>query len=101
MKIALFYLLSSVALLAASSYAVASSNTSYTREIQLRDGKHVTCVVNGPAPENAALAPAANNRLTIKERNEAEIIATARLRLIYRDQNQYPDRNTAPHVSCF
>jgi len=101
MKMTLLSLLSSVALLTASSYADANSHTSYTREVQLKDGKRLTCVVNSPTSQDSPLASAETNHLSAAERNEAEVMATAPLRLRYHDdKNSYPDPKSAPRVSC-
>jgi hypothetical protein len=101
MKMTLLSLLSLVALLTASSYANADSHTSYTREVQLKDGKRLTCVVNGPASQDSSLASIETTHLSAAERNEAEVMATAPLRLRYHgDKNSYPDPKTAPRVSC-
>jgi hypothetical protein len=101
MKMTLLSLLSLVALLTASSYANADSHISYTREVQLKDGKRLTCVVNGPTSQNSSLASVETNNLSVAERNEAELAATAPLRLRYHDdKNTYPDPKSAPSVSC-
>ena len=76
--------------------AFATSRTSYTINVQLHDGKHVECAVNQSLPITLSSRPP----LTTRERNEAEIDATARLRRIFRDKNQYPSPGTAPHVEC-
>lgn len=78
------------------STAFATSRTSYTTEVQLHDGKHVVCAVNQPLPKGVSRDAA----LTIHERNEAEIGATARLRQVFRSQTHYPDPGTAPHALC-
>ncbi|CAG4890535.1 hypothetical protein [Paraburkholderia gardini] len=78
------------------STAFATSRTRYTTEVQLHDGKHVVCAVNQPLPTALSSDPA----LTIDERNEAEIDATAGLRQVFRSQTHYPDPGTAPRVLC-
>jgi len=101
MKMTLLSLFSLVALLTASSYSNADPHTSYTREVQLKDGKRLTCVVNGPTDQDSSVASAQTHNLSAAERNEAEIMATAPLRLRYHgDKNDYPNAKTAPRVSC-
>jgi hypothetical protein len=76
--------------------AFATPRTSYTTNVRLHDGKHVECAVNQSLPIILSSRPG----LTTRERNEAEIDATARLRRVFRSKNQYPSPGTAPHVQC-
>ena len=101
MKTTLLPLLSLVALLTASSYTYAQSDLSYTREVRLKDGTSLRCVVNGPMNRDSLLAPTEKTHLSTAERNEAELKAIAPLRLRYHDdKNIYPDPRSAPRVSC-
>jgi len=99
MKSVCLSVLTASILAGASSYAMASS-ASYTKVVRLRDGRQVTCVVNGTVPTNPSGPAVSESRLTTSERVEAELDATARLRRVHVDKNKYPDPTTAPRVSC-
>lgn len=68
----------------------------YTMDIRLTDGKPVRCVVNqpvhlsGPPPEP----------LTMRERNEAEVLMTQPLRIQTGPRSPYPVIHTAPDMQC-
>ena len=76
--------------------AFAVSATSYTTTVHLRDGKQVVCAVNEPA---SAQQPAMQT-LSKRDRNQAEIIATARLRRLPNSRSNYPSPISAPRVQC-
>lgn len=76
---------------------LAAPPASYTTTVRLHSGKQVTCAVNEPAA-----APAGStSTLTRRERTEAQVKATARLRRRTGDRNAYPSPTTAPHVQCW
>lgn len=74
----------------------ADSATSYTTTVHLRDGKQVTCAVNEPTFAQQATMQTLNRR----DRNEAEVTATARLRRLPNNRNSYPTPISAPRVQC-
>lgn len=84
------------ACMAITGVAVAAPVAGYSTTVRLHDGRQVECRVN----EGGGTATEARQTLTRPERNEAEIIATARLRLKPGNRNAYPDPTTAPHVQC-
>ncbi|MGF6936751.1 cell division protein FtsB [Paraburkholderia sp. UCT70] len=77
--------------------AFATPSTSYTTTVHLRDSKQVVCAVNEPA---ALAQQATGQTLTRRERNEAQIDATARLSSAQHSKNDYPSPATAPRVHC-
>lgn len=81
----------------AAGTALAAPMASYTTSVRLHDGKHVTCAVNQPA----AAPTGGTSTLTKRERTEAEVKATARLRRWPGDKTAYPSPTTAPHVECW
>ena len=90
-------LIATFVMVCAVGAALAASPTSYTTTVRLHSGKHVTCAVNKPAA-----APAGGtSTLTRRERTEAQVKATARLRRRTGDRNAYPSPTTAPHVQCW
>lgn len=72
------------------------SDPSYTMEVRLHDGKHVRCAINEPLVRPAPPGPA----LTTRERNEAEVLALAPMRLEVGPRSPYPTPYTAPDVQC-
>jgi len=80
----------------AAGNAFAVPATSYTTTVHLRDGKQVTCAVNEPTFAQQS----AMQTLTKRDRNEAEVIATARLRRLPNNRNSYPTPISAPRVQC-
>lgn len=81
----------------ATGTAFAAAPAGYTTTVQLRDGKQATCTVNKPA----AVPAGSTSSLTRRERTEAQVAATARLRRRPGDRNAYPNSTTAPHVQCW
>ena len=83
----------------ASASCASTISSSYTTDVRLKDGKAVRCAVNEAA--EAAGSPAAGTPpLTLRERNEAEVLATQPLRLLSGPWSPYPDPDTAPTLSC-
>lgn len=85
--------------------AFASPSTRYVTTVHLRDGKQVVCAVNEPLGSAGGVAQGTTQSsgaqtLTRRERNEAEVDATAPLRRLPVNRNQYPTRATAPTVQC-
>ena len=76
--------------------AFAASATSYTTTVHLRDGKQVVCAVNEPASTQKITM----QTLSRRDRNEAEVIATAPLRRLPNNRNNYPSPISAPRVQC-
>ena len=70
---------------------------SYTTDVRLKDGKAVRCEVN----EAVSSQPTGTPPLTLRERNEAEVLATQPLRLLSGPWSPYPDPDTAPKLSCY
>lgn len=98
MNIRYFYIASFMALMLVATYANATSTTSYTKVVHLRDGTMATCVVNGPV--NGTTRTGGQSTLTTAQRNEAEVDATARLRRLPAHPKDYPTPRTAPRVTC-
>lgn len=69
----------------------------YTMDVRLADGKPVRCAVNQPVH----LPSPSPEPLTVRERNEAEVLATQPLRLQTGPRSPYPTVYTAPDVQCF
>ncbi|MFM0412384.1 MULTISPECIES: hypothetical protein [Paraburkholderia] len=84
-------------MICAMGTALAAPPASYTTTVRLHDGKWVTCAVNKPADVPAG----STSTLTRRERTEAQVKATARLRRRTGDENAYPSPTTAPHVQCW
>jgi hypothetical protein len=82
----------------ASASCASAISSSYTTDVRLKDGKAVRCEVN-EAAETAP--PAGTPPLTLRERNEAEVLATQPLRLLSGPFSPYPDPDTAPTLSCY
>jgi len=76
--------------------AFAVSATSYRTTVHLWDGKQAVCAVNEPTFAQQATM----QTLTTRDRNEAEVIATARLRRLPNNRNNYPSPSSAPRVQC-
>ena len=68
----------------------------YTMDVRLADGKPVRCAVNQPVH----LPGPPGEPLTVRERNEAEVLATQPLRLQTGPRSPYPTVYTAPDVQC-
>jgi hypothetical protein len=85
--------------LAVTAFASCAStvSSSYTTDVRLKDGKAVRCAVN----EAVGPPPAGTPPLTLRERNEAEVLATQPLRLLSGPWSPYPDPDTAPALSCY
>ncbi|NLP63005.1 hypothetical protein [Paraburkholderia sacchari] len=66
----------------------------YQTTVQLSSGKHLLCGVNEAPP---AGEPAV---LTRREQDQAEVLATQRLRLLSGPYSDYPSDYTAPAVRC-
>lgn len=81
----------------ASASCASTISSSYTTDVRLKDGKAVRCAVNEPA----SLPPTGTPALTLRERNEAEVLATQPLRLLSGPWSPYPDPDTAPTLSCY
>lgn len=85
-----------LALYTAVGSAFGATRAAYTLTVHLRDGKTVVCAVNQPR----SMQPATMQKLSARERVEAQIDATARLRRQPGNKNHYPSQATAPRVSC-
>ncbi|MEZ0606056.1 hypothetical protein ACAX43_28530 [Paraburkholderia sp. IW21] len=85
-----------VAVLATAGTAFAAPFTTYMTTVHLHDGKQVVCAVNEPQ----SMRPVAVQMLSKRERIEAQIDATARLRRHPGNRNHYPSAATAPRVNC-
>lgn len=81
----------------ASASCASTISSSYTTDVRLKDGKAVRCAVN----EAAVSPPAGTPPLTLREKNEAEVLATQPLRLLSGPWSPYPDPDTAPQLSCY
>lgn len=84
------------ALATATGTAFASPFTTYMTTVHLHDGRQAVCAVNEPQ----SMQPASLQTLSTRERNEAQIDATARLRRHPGNKNHYPSAATAPRVNC-
>jgi hypothetical protein len=84
----------------ASASCASTISSSYTTDVRLKDGKAVRCAVN-EAAEAAGSPSAGTPPLTLRERNEAEVLATQPLRLLSGPWSPYPDPDTAPTLSCY
>jgi hypothetical protein len=86
----------------ASASCASTISSSYTTDVRLKDGKAVRCAVNEAteAAEASGSPPAGTPPLTLRERNEAEVLATQPLRLLSGPFSPYPDPDTAPTLSC-
>ena len=80
-----------------SASCASTISSSYTTDVRLKDGKAVRCAVN----EAAGSPPAGTPPFTLRERNEAEVLATQPLRLLSGPWSPYPDPDTAPVLSCY
>jgi hypothetical protein len=105
MKIAHRFALGFALFATVAGAAFASPQTSYVTTVHLRDGKQAVCAVNEPLGSAGGVAQgtvqtSAAQPLTTRERNEAEVDATAPLRRLPINQNHYPTRATAPTVQC-
>jgi hypothetical protein len=105
MKIARRFALGFAMLATLAGTAFASPTTSYVTTVHLRDGKQAVCAVNEPLGSAGGVAQGAvqtsgTQSLSKRERNEAEIDATAPLRRLPINQNHYPTPATAPTVNC-
>ena len=69
----------------------------YTMDVRLANGKPVRCAVNQPVH----LPSPPPEPLTVRERNEAEVLATQPLRLQTGPRAPYPTVYTALDVQCF
>ncbi|MGF6992887.1 hypothetical protein P3T25_001231 [Paraburkholderia sp. GAS32] len=84
-----FYQIATVFTLIVTSVGTASAaapQPGYVTTVQLHDGRRVTCSVNEPA----SIPSLSNDQqaLTARERNEAEIVATAALRRIPKNRGE-------------
>jgi hypothetical protein len=84
----------------ASASCASTISSSYTTDVRLKDGKAVRCAVN-EAAEAAGSPLAGTPPLTLRERNEAEVLAIQPLRLLSGPFSPYPDPDTAPTLSCY
>jgi hypothetical protein len=75
----------------------ATIGSSYTTDVRLKDGKAVRCQVN----EADSVTPASAPALSVRERNEAEVLATQPLRLLSGPWSEYPAPDTAPKLNCY
>ncbi|HZZ03335.1 hypothetical protein [Paraburkholderia sp.] len=80
----------------ATGTAFATPFSTYMTTVHLRDGKQVVCAVNEPR----SMQPAGMQTLSTRERIEAQIDATARLRRHLGNKNHYPSAATAPRIDC-
>lgn len=86
-----------VVVLGAAACAPTIVGPYYTMDVRLADGKPVRCGVNQPVTlPSPPPAP-----LTVRERNEAEVLATQPLRAQTGPRAPYPTVFTAPAVECF
>jgi hypothetical protein len=83
--------------IALASCTSTTTGSSYTTDVRLKDGKAVRCAVNEAAGSPFAGTPP----LTLRERNEAEVLATQPLRLLSGPWSPYPDPDTAPTLNCY
>ncbi|MFL9865633.1 hypothetical protein PQR67_15780 [Paraburkholderia fungorum] len=74
----------------------AQPDYAYSTIVRLADGKTLTCAVNEPL--TAVRDP--GTPLTLREKTEADVLATQRLRLISGPTSEYPSPYTAPNVTC-
>jgi hypothetical protein len=74
----------------------AQPNYAYSTKVHLSDGKTLNCAVNEPltAVRNS------NTTLTRRDKTEADVLATQRLRLLSGPTSEYPSPYTAPNVTC-
>ncbi|QGZ65646.1 hypothetical protein [Paraburkholderia acidisoli] len=90
----LFHALACAATLASPAVFAAPPDAGYDTSIQLSGGKTLRCGVNeAPPPGHAAV-------LTRREQNEADVLATQRLRLLTGPASPWPSAETAPSVAC-
>lgn len=94
-----------VATAATASCGSATISSSYTTDVRLKDGKAVRCLVNEAdripsASVSASTRPSAP-ALSVRERNEAEVLATQPLRLLSGPWSPYPTPDTAPKLDCY
>ena len=68
----------------------------YTTTVHLSNGKTLNCGVNEPA----AAIHVSGQPLTRREKTEADVLATQRLRLLSGPTSDYPSPFTAPSVVC-
>ena len=85
----------SVIVIGTQSCGVRTPAYSYTTEVRLRDGTLAKCAVNEKLDEGRAATV-----LSVRAENEAEVLATQRLRLASGPWSPYPDPFTAPVVKC-
>ncbi|CAJ0798927.1 hypothetical protein LMG19083_03228 [Ralstonia psammae] len=83
--------------LGAAACAPTIVGPNYTMDVRLADGKPVRCAVNQPV----RLPSPPPEPSTVRERNEAEVLATQPLRLQTGPRAPYPTVYTAPDVQCF
>ncbi len=83
--------------LSAAACAPTIDGPYYTMDVRLADGKPVRCAVNQPV----RLPVPPPEPLTVRERNEAEVLATQPLRMQTGPRSPYPTVYTAPDVQCF
>ncbi|WP_454830169.1 hypothetical protein [Paraburkholderia xenovorans] len=83
--------------IAAFGPAFGASTRSYVITVHLHSGKQVVCAVNEPLKAQDRLR---SQPLTVRELNEAQVDATARLRRQPGDKNHYPSPSMAPKVEC-
>lgn len=74
----------------------AQRDYAYSTTVHLSDGKALSCAVNEPL----SAARNAGSTLTRREKAEADVLATNRLRLLSGPTSDYPSPYTAPNVTC-
>jgi CRISPR/Cas system-associated exonuclease Cas4 (RecB family) len=68
----------------------------YVTDVRLSDGVALRCTVNElPHAAGISVSP-----LTMRERTQADVLATQRLRLLSGPTSEYPSPYTAPSVAC-
>ncbi|CAE6808431.1 hypothetical protein [Paraburkholderia haematera] len=74
----------------------AQPDYAYSTTVHLSDGKALQCAVNEPL----SAVSNASTTLTRREKTEADVLATRRLRLASGPTSDYPSPYTAPNVTC-
>jgi hypothetical protein len=78
------------------AYASGRPPYAYTTDVRLSDGVALLCAVNeDPHAAGISVSP-----LTVRERTQADVLATQRLRLLSGPTSEYPSPYTAPSVAC-
>jgi len=78
------------------AYASGQPPYAYVTDVRLSGGVALRCAVNeDPHAAGISVLP-----MTVRERTQADVLATQRLRLLSGPTSEYPSPYTAPSVAC-